>query len=72
MSECHGGTKPKDSSGTGRKYINIFLSPRSSRVKVVMRNVSTWEISLPAKTDIGQIIAANTVPPILHQSMHNH
>ena len=30
-----------------------------------MRNVSTWEISLPAKTDIGQIFAANIVPPML-------
>ena len=62
MSECHGGTKSKDSNGLSRKFIYIFMT---RVIKGWIRNTSVWKITIPAKTEIGQISPVNIVPPML-------
>ena len=40
------------------------LLPHNPRVTVMLRNLSSKEVRLPAKTTIGEVSPCNVVPPI--------
>ena len=42
------------------------LHPGSSRVPICLRNMSSRAVEIPAKTVVGQVTAANQVPPEVH------
>ena len=44
------------------------LHPGSSRVPMCLHNLSTHIMEIPAKTVVGQVDAANQIPPEVHQT----
>ena len=44
------------------------LHPGSSRVPICLHNMSTHAMEIPDKTVVGQVIPANQVPPVVHQT----
>ena len=44
------------------------VHPGSSRVPVCLHNLSAHAMEIPAKTVVGQVIPANQVPPVVHQT----
>ena len=40
------------------------LLPHSSKVKVLLRNLTSKTVKIPAKTTIGEVTPCNVVPPI--------